>query len=144
MIRAVLAVAAIAAIGITAAVGQDVIAERQALMKKSGQEARLGTQMVRGEAPFDLAKAQGIFDVYIAKADQLERLFPASSKTGGDTRALPAIWDKPTEWKAAIQKFGTDAKKAKADTKDLESFKAAFAAAGRNCGSCHETFRKPA
>jgi cytochrome c556 len=143
MIRAVLAVAAIAAIGITAAVGQDVIAERQALMKKSGQQARLGTQMVRGEAPFELAKAQGIFDVYISKAEQLERLFPASSKTGGETKALPAIWDNPTEWKAAIERFGTDAKKAKADTKDLESFKVAFAAAAKNCGGCHEKFRKP-
>jgi cytochrome c556 len=142
MIRAMLAIATVAAVGVTAAFAQDVIAERKALMKKSGDQARLGAQMVRGEQPFDLAKAQGIFDVYIHKAEQLERLFPASSKSG-DTRALPAIWDKPNDWKAAIQKFETDSKKAKADTKDLNSFKTAFVAAGRNCSGCHEPFRKP-
>lgn len=141
MIRIVLAAATIA-FGLNAAVAQDVIAERKELMKRSGQQARIGVQMVRGEAPFDLKKAQTIFDTYIDKANKLERLFPASSKTG-DTRALPAIWEKPNDWKAAIAKFETDAKAAKASTKDLESFKTAFAAAGRNCTGCHEPFRKP-
>jgi cytochrome c556 len=142
MIRRVLAVAIVAAVGITAAVAQDVIAERRELMKNSGAQARTGAQMARGEVPFDLAKAQGIFDVYIAKAERLERLFPATSKTGGETKALPAIWDKPADWKAAIEKFGTDSKAAKASTKDLDSFKVAFAAAGKNCGACHEVFRR--
>ena len=141
MKRAVL-VAVTVALGVTSAIAQDVIAERKALMKRSGDQNRAGVQMVRGEQPFDLAKAQGIFDTYIDKSEKLEKLFPANSKTG-DTRALPAIWDKPDDWKAAIKKFGDDAKKAKAETKDLDSFKVQFAAVGKDCGSCHETFRKP-
>jgi cytochrome c556 len=68
--------------------------------------------------------------------------FPAASKTG-DTRALPAIWDKPAEFSAAIAKFAADVKAAQASAKDLDSFKTAYAAIGRNCGSCHEAFRKP-
>jgi cytochrome c556 len=140
MIR-VLAVATVAAIGITAAVAQDVIAERRELMKLSGAQSKAGAAMARGEAPFDLAKAQTVFDTYIAKAEKLEKLFPATSKTG-DTKAQPAIWDKPAEWQAAIEKFGADAKAAKANTKDLNTFKASFAATGKNCGSCHEVFRK--
>jgi cytochrome c556 len=141
MIRTVLAVAALA-IGITAVAAQDVIADRKALMKRSGEQSRVGAKMARGEEPFDLAKAQGIFDTYIDKANKLPNLFPAGS-TAGDTRALPAIWEKGAEWKAAIEKFGNDAKAAKAATKDLDTFKTSFAMVGRDCGSCHETFRKP-
>lgn len=142
MIRAVL-FSTVFLMGFTAAFAQDVIAERKALMKRSGDQARIGAQMVRAEIPFDLAKAQGVFDTYIDKSTKLERLFPANSKTGGETRALPAIWDKPNDWNAAIRKFGDDAKKAKAETKDFESFKTAFAMVGRDCGACHETFRRP-
>jgi cytochrome c556 len=142
MMRVVLAAVALA-FGVTAVVAQgDVIAERKNLMKRSGEQARAGAQMVRGEAPYDQAKAQAIFDTFIDKAQKLPALFPATSRTG-DTRALPAIWEKPNDFKAAVDKFGADAKKAKADTKDLDSFKTAFAAVGRNCGSCHEAFRRP-
>jgi cytochrome c556 len=142
MMRVVLAAVTLA-FGVTAVVAQgDVIAERKSLMKRSGEQARAGSQMVRGEAPYDQAKAQAIFDTFIDKAQKLPALFPATSRTG-DTRALPAIWEKPNDFKAAVDKFGADARKAKADTKDLDSFKTAFAAVGRNCGSCHEAFRRP-
>ena len=141
MIRVVLA-AVVVAFGVTAVAAQDVIAERKNLMKRSGEQARAGAQMVRGEAPYDQAKAQAIFDTYIDKAQKLPALFPATSRTG-DTRELPAVWEKGADWTAAINKFGADARKAKADTKDLESFKTSFAAVGRNCGACHEAFRRP-
>jgi len=141
MSRTVLAIAALA-IGITAVVAQDVIAERKALMKRSGDQGKIGVQMIKGEAPFDLAKAQGIFNVYSDKAAKLISLFPESSKSG-DTRALPAIWEKPAEWKASIDKFAADIKAAQAATKDAESFKTAFETVGKNCGGCHRIFRKP-
>ena len=141
MIRVVLA-AVVVAFGVTAVAAQDVIAERKNLMKRSGEQARAGAQMVRGEAPYDQTKAQAIFDTYIDKAQKLPALFPATSRSG-DTRALPAVWEKGADWTAAINKFGADARKAKADTKDLDSFKTSFAAVGRNCGACHEAFRRP-
>jgi cytochrome c556 len=142
MIRIVL-VAAAMAVGATAVVAQgDVIAERKALMKRSGEQARAGAQMVRGEAPYDQAKAQAVLANFADKANKLPNLFPATSRTG-ETRALPAIWEKPTEFKAAVDKFGADVKAAQANTKDLDSFKTSFAAVGRNCGTCHEAFRRP-
>lgn len=119
----------------------DIIGQRQALMKRSGAEARIGAQMARGEIPFDAAKAQAVFATFADKAAKLPNLFPENSKTG-DTRAAPAIWEKPAEFKAEIAKFAADAKKGQETAKDLESFKAAFSATGRDCGSCHETFRK--
>lgn len=136
--------AAIAAIVcVTGVLAQsDPIAERKALMKRSGEQARAGTQMVRGEAPYDQAKAQAVLAAFADKAAKLPALFPANSRTG-ETRALASIWDKPADWKAAVDKFGADVKAAQASTKDLDSFKTAFGAVGRNCGTCHEAFRRP-
>jgi cytochrome c556 len=111
-------------------------------MKQSGDQARIGAAMVKGEQPYDEAKAQAIFAAYANKANKLKSLFPESSKAG-DTRAAAAIWDKPAEWNAAIDKFAADTTAAQASTKDLESFKAAFANVGKNCGGCHQAFRKP-
>lgn len=142
MKRTVFAVAALVA-GVTAVAAQDVIAQRIELMKRSGAQARIGTQMIKGETPFELAKAQAIFDAYIDKAQKMRTLFPENSKTGGNTRALPAIWEKPAEWNAAIAKFEAESRAAKAATKDLDTFKTAFENVGKNCGGCHQPFRRP-
>jgi cytochrome c556 len=131
-------------IGITAvAAQQSVIEARKALMKRSGEQARIGGQMARGEIPYDAAKAQAMYAAFEDKAQKLPTLFPANSKKGGETRALPAIWDKNDAFKAQIAKFDSDIKAAKAATKDLDSFKAGFASVTRNCASCHENFRRP-
>ena len=42
---------------------------------------------------------------------------------------------------AAMAKFEADSKTAQGSVKDLDSFKAAFGAMGKHCGSCHETYR---
>jgi cytochrome c556 len=143
MIRTVLAVAAIstAALGVTAVVAQDVIAERKAIMKTNGEQARIGGQMSRGEAPFDVAKAQAVFVAYASAADKMPALFPDNSKTGGDTAADPKIWQNKADVDAKFKKFGDDARAAQAATKDLDSFKAAYGNVMRNCGGCHETYR---
>jgi cytochrome c556 len=140
MIRTVLAVTVVA-VGVTAAVAQNVIADRKALMKRSGDQAKVAGSIVRGETPFDVAKAKGVFETYVDKANKLTVLFPENSKTGGETAAAPAIWQKPDEWKAMIAKFGVDAKAGLDQTKDLDSFKAANANILKDCGGCHETFR---
>jgi cytochrome c556 len=140
MIRTVLAVTVVA-VGVTAAVAQSVIADRKALMKRSGDQAKLAASMIRGEAPFDLAKAKGVFETYVDKANKLTVLFPDNSKTGGETQAAAAIWQKPDDWKAQIAKFGSDAKAGLEQIKDVESFRAVNTSMTRNCSGCHETFR---
>ena len=133
--------ATVAAVIVTTAVAQSVIEERKALMKRSGDQARVAASMVRGETPFDLAKARAVFETYVDKANKLPALFPENSKSGGETKAGPTIWEKPDEFKAQIAKFAADAKAALDQTKDLDSFKAVNANVGRNCTGCHETFR---
>ena len=74
---------------------------------------------------------------------QLSVLFPAGSG-GEDTHALPAIWDEPDKFNAAIE----EAEKATADLKsaaasgDRKAITAAFKAVGASCKGCHESFRE--
>jgi cytochrome c556 len=92
MFRTALAVAAIA-IGVTAVAAQsDPIAARKAMMKKVGEQTKVGAGMAKGEAPYDQAKAQAIFATYVEASGTMPALFPENSKTGGETAALPAIW----------------------------------------------------
>jgi cytochrome c556 len=142
MIRFVLAAAGIClGASIVLAQSADPIAARQELMKANGRASRTGTAIVRGETPFDIAKAREVLQVYVNTAEKFGALFPEDSKTGGKTTAAPKIWEDKAGFDAALAKFGDDARKGLADTKDLESFKTAFAAIGKDCGACHQTYR---
>uniref|UniRef100_UPI00286D9645 cytochrome c n=1 Tax=Sandarakinorhabdus sp. TaxID=1916663 RepID=UPI00286D9645 len=92
--------------------------------------------------PFDAAMANKILANYAAAAKAFPAHFPASSKTGGETEAAPAIWDKPADWKAATAKFQADTTSAAAlKPTDAAGFGKAFGMVTANCKSCHEGFR---
>jgi cytochrome c556 len=97
--------------------------------------------MAKGEIPYDQTKAVGIFAAYVKAATDLPTLFPETSKTGGDTAALPAIWANKADFDAKAAKFAADAKQAQTQVKDLDTFKATFSGVTKNCGGCHETYR---
>lgn len=144
MTRHFLLVLAITACGVTVAAAQgcqDVINTRQALMKKSAAAGKVASSMIRGETPFDLAKAKQIFAAFDNDASQLPVLFPECSKTGDHTTAAPSIWQQPAQFKARIDKYTADVKAAEANTKDLATFKASMQAIGKDCGGCHQVFR---
>lgn len=125
----------------TALAEQDPIAERQALMKETGKQTKLGAAMAKGEQPFDLAAAKAIFTNYEQNAAKMPQLFPPGSTKGHDTTAAPKIWQQMDDFKARFATFGEDAKKAQASVKDLDSFKAAFGPLGKSCGGCHKEYR---
>ena len=140
MIRTVLAVSVLA-FGVTALSAQsDPIAARKAIMKANGEQAGIGAKMNRGEEPFDLAKAKKIFVTYQEVA-KTHALWPDSSKTG-DTAALPAVWENKADFEAKMTKLVNDAKAAEAAVKDVDTFKAQFTEVQKNCGGCHQTYRK--
>jgi cytochrome c556 len=144
MTRKLLVAFAIMIFGVTAAAAQsceDVITSRQTLMKASGAAGKTASGMISGQTPFDLAKAQEVFAAFANDASKMPTLFPDCSRTGDHTTAGPAIWDKPADFKAMIDKFTADIKAAQANTKDLETFKAGVQAVGKDCSSCHQTFR---
>ncbi|MDJ1158513.1 cytochrome c [Chelatococcus sp. SYSU_G07232] len=141
MIR-IAAAALMLASGAMAVLAQgDVIAERKKTMKANGAATEAGAAMAKGQAPFDLAKAQGIFRTYQEAARTMPGLFPENSKTGGDTSAAPRIWEDMAGFRAGFAKFEKEAAEAAAATKDLASFRAGFAIVTKNCGACHEKYR---
>jgi cytochrome c556 len=141
MIRTALAVALLA-FGATALVAQsDPIAARKALMKANGDQNKVATEMLEGKRPFNLGDAKKVFLVFVEAGEKAPALFPDSSKTG-DTAALPPIWENKADFNAKLAKFASQAKAAADATKDLDSFKAQITEVRKNCGGCHQTYRK--
>jgi cytochrome c556 len=141
MKRVVLAVA-FAALGATALMAQsDPIAARKALMKENGAQSKNAREMIDGKQPFDLAKAQAVLATFAAASDKGKNLWPATSKDG-DTASLPAVWENKADFDAKLAKLSSDAKAAGPTVKDLDTFKAAMGNVGKDCGGCHNTYRK--
>ena len=142
MIRTALAVAVLA-FGATALVAQsDPIAARRALMKANGQQNSVATEMLEGKRPFNVDEAKKVLATFAEAGEKAPALFPDSSKTGGDTGALPAIWENKSDFEARLAKFASDSKTAMGATKDLDSFKIQITEVRKNCGGCHQTYRK--
>jgi cytochrome c556 len=74
---------------------------------------------------------------------QLTMLFPEGSGEG-ETHALPAIWEEPEKFGAAVAK----AEKATAELRDAaasgdrKAIVSAFKALGQSCKGCHESYRE--
>lgn len=141
MIRS-LVVAGILALGATAVFAQgDVIAQRKALMKSVGGHSGEVGKMLRGEAAYDQAKVTAALNAFVDAAAKTPTLFPADSKTGGETAALPKIWETNADFVAKAAKWGEDSKAALASIKDADTLKANWPSVGRDCGACHNDYR---
>lgn len=141
MIRTMFAAAAVF-VGVTAVAAQsDPIAVRKGIMKEVGAQTKTGASMAKGEAPFEAEKARVIFATYAEAAEKMPALFPENSKTGGDTAALPKIWEDMNDFKAKFAALGKEAKDAQSAAADADKFKVAFGAVTKNCGGCHESYR---
>ncbi|MBF9233509.1 c-type cytochrome [Microvirga alba] len=137
-------VAGLLALGMTAAVAESgVVEQRQTLMKQMGGETKTTGGMLRGQEPFDLAKAQAALKTISENAKKAPGLFPESSKATTDkTEALPTIWESKAAFESGFAKLEQDAQAAITSIKDEASFKAEFPKVLQNCGTCHKTFRK--
>ncbi|WP_332118641.1 cytochrome c [Azorhizobium caulinodans] len=119
----------------------DPIAQRKAVMKEIGEQTKAAGAIVKGEAPYDAAKAAAIFKTYSEGADKFGALFPAGSDKG-DTKAAPAIWSDRAGFDAALAKFkaAVAANIDKVGTAD--GFKTAMAAVGAECRACHQSYQQ--
>ena len=146
MRRIVLAfIAATIAIGASAVGAQnvDVIKERQKLLKDMSKATKPVGAMFKGEAEFDLAQVQAALKAIQETAPRLPTLFPDDSKTGGDTEALPVIWDEKADFENRFKKLADAAKAAEASITDEVTFPDTWKEVMGNCSSCHKTYRKP-
>src|ERR1700751_3109707 len=144
MIRTGLAVAVLA-FAATALVAQnDPIAARKALMKANGDQNRVATEMLEGKRPFNVDEAKKVLATFADAGEKAPALFPDDSKTGGDTAALPAIWENKADFNAKLAKLAKDARAAADATTDMDTFKVQITEVRKNCGGCHQTYRKRA
>ncbi len=134
---------AAAAIGATSVLAQsDPIATRKATMKGVGGAfyGDIG-KINKGEAPYDQAKVDAALKKVADSAKMLPALYPDTAKTGGDTAALPKIWEAKADFDARYAKLGKDAEATIGKIKDEASLKANYAELNKDCAGCHELYR---
>jgi cytochrome c556 len=124
---------------------QEIVKERQTLMKSNGR-ALGGTlsAMAKGDKPYDQAAVEAALIVLEDTAKKLPTLFPDSTKglkAEGDYSTSPKVWEDKAGFDAHIVTFAKAVTDAKAKIKDLDSLKANVGGIGKACGGCHETFR---
>lgn len=144
LLAAIVAALGVGMAGVAAADSANDIKFRKAHMK--AQSGHLGPifMILKGEAGDKsqiAAHASALADIGAIAGS----LFPAGSGTG-DTAALPVIWEKPGEFKQAVQALAdaTANLKAAAATGDMAKIGPAAGGVGKACGSCHKVFRKKA
>lgn len=146
MIRTLI-VAASLAIGATAVVAQaDAIAKRKEILKGFGEAAKPIAGFLKGEAAYDVAKITASLKTYADAAKDFEvnfdKHFPANSKTGGDTAALPKIWDDSKGFITIWKQLNADATAALAQVQDQAAVKASLGKMMGNCKECHDNYRQ--
>jgi cytochrome c556 len=131
-----------AAIGVTAVAAQsDPIAARQAAMKAVGDQNRIATELLDGKRPFSTDAAKQVFTTFADSATRMKTLFPENSKSGGNTKALPSIWEKKADFDAQLDRLASLSKAAAEKTTDLGSFKAGLGEVRKTCGGSHSVYR---
>lgn len=142
MIRAMSA-AIIFAAGATIAYAQSgVVDQRQNAMKAIAKAAGTPGAMLKGQAPFDLAKVQETLNVFKAQGVKLKELWPEASKSEASA-SMPVVWDKHAEFLGLFDQLVAATDTASAAIKDEASLKAEWPKVMRSCGGCHREYRKP-
>lgn len=126
----------------TAVLAEDVIEQRQDLMKQAGKSAKVIGGMLKKQEPFDATAAMAALEAWKNTADNAGDLFPLGSDTGHDTEASPEIWNNREGFESKMADFKYAADKA------IEANPASLAALGeavnpvfKTCKGCHEDFR---
>lgn len=136
--------AAVALASTSTAQNIDAIKARKEILKGFGAAAKDPGAMAKGDAPFDAAKVKAALVAFQAGAPKLPPLFTPDAKTGGETEALPAIWDNKTDFEARFVKLASAAKAAEGTMTDEFAFMDAWPKLiSENCSSCHKVYRKP-
>lgn len=120
----------------------NVIEQRQDLMERTGDAAKVIGDMLKEEAPFDAAAAMAALEVLDETAAQAGDLFPVGSETGNDTEARSTIWSDPEGFEQALLDFGTAVDNAiAANPASLADLGDAATPVFKTCKGCHEDYR---
>jgi cytochrome c556 len=134
------AAAVIGGVGSAAAQG-NVIEQRQTILKTYGAALREPGAMLRGEAPFDIAKVKAALATFKTEAPKLAGMFPENSIGVAGTKALAAINGERAQFAAIWTKLAADAAAAETAITNEATFKTEFPKVTANCGACHRPYR---
>lgn len=100
-------------------------------------------KMVKGEETYEAEKFKAAAAAFVQESQKPFQYFQNDPNGNGD--ALPAIWEKPAEYKAVEDKFraAVENLNAKVQAGNLEEIKAAYGEVGASCKECHQAFRAP-
>ena len=140
-----LGIAAPAGVLIAAASARDLQKARHEHYHDLGDAFKTVRDQTRAGSP-DMAKIKTAAKIINEASIEQGRSFPAGTgPESGKTRALPEIWQRPEDFKAAQKVFSDAAPKllAAANASDLDAVKSTYGDLGKACKNCHDTFRSP-
>jgi cytochrome c556 len=139
---AVLAATAALVAGMGAAVAQsDIINQRQTILKTFGAQSRDPGAMLRGEAPFDLAKVKTFLATLKTESPKLAQMFPDGSLGVAGTKAQANIGAERAQFAAIWTKLAADATAAETAITNDATLKTELPKVLANCGACHRPYR---
>jgi len=120
-----------------------LVKQRKAAMTLQGKYLGPMGAMAQGKIPYNASVVQRNAGFLEALSKMPWDGFDPSTK-GEKSAALPAVWDKPDEFKKAAERFENEAAKLAQVSKggDEAAVKAQIGATAKSCGGCHETFRE--
>jgi cytochrome c556 len=145
LIAAVLGTATLLASGAALAQANPeiLVKQRQAAMILQGKYFGPMAGMAQGKVPYnaDVVKRNAVLLEALSKM-AWDGFAPATQAV--KSRALPEIYSNAAKFEEAQDRFQADAAKlvATVNSGDEAAIKAQIGAIGKNCGSCHETFRE--
>ena len=142
MIRILFAISVVT-FGTTMVLAQNLapIKERQEIMKKSDEDLKLLSRMMRDEVPYDAAKVSAAYASMETSYKKAQGLFPDDSKTGENTRASPKVWENRADFDAKLAAFIKVAGDAKGKATRAAGFKEIHPAVIKGCDNCHADYR---
>lgn len=120
------------------------IEARQGNFKLIGKSFKGIMDQMKSPTP-DMAAVKANAAALNGAAGKVAGFFPKGTgpESGVKTHALPAIWEKNADFKAAAVKLVAASKgmQAAANSGDINQVKAAFPALGGACKGCHDQFK---
>lgn len=121
----------------------DISQDRTAAFKSFMPTVSTMRKMANGDEAFDAEKFKTAAAQFTKEARIPFESFQNDPNGNGD--ALPAIWQKPVEFKAEQEKFfaAVDKLNTTAQTGKLDDIKVAFGEVENSCKTCHQSYRAP-
>ncbi len=121
---------------------EDVIKERQKLMKSVGKATKTMGEMLQGKVPYDAAAAVAAMETIAGVPAKFVKLFPEDSAGDPDSKAADAIWEDMARFQKLAASLEKDAKAgASVAGNGPDALKGAFVKLTENCKACHKDFR---